>query len=77
MVLAIDGYLRRRAWLAWHSGLVANGNITDFDELLPEAGAADASGRGVQSEVQMAHNMSMWRQIFGLKAERVEIDADA
>jgi len=74
-VLAIDGYLRRRAWLAWHSGLVSNGNITDFAELLPaaEAGAADGPA---QSDVQMAHNMAMWRQIFGLKAERVEIAPD-
>lgn len=76
-MLAIDGYLRRRAWLAWHSGLVSNGNITDFDELLPEAGAAGAADRGVQSDVQMAHSLAMWRQIFGLQAERVEADAGA
>jgi hypothetical protein len=36
-VIVCDAYRHRRAWAAWHSGLVANGSVRKFDQLLPAA----------------------------------------
>lgn len=78
-MIAVDAYLSARAWQAWYTGLVSNGNVTAFDELLP---AHDDSENRLrrdrpQSEVEMAHNMAMWRSIFGLKAVPIDDDGRA
>lgn len=63
-----DAYLRARAWLAWHTGLVARGAVTRFDDLLPRALApvSDAE-RSAARERRNAHNFKLWCAVFEAK----------
>lgn len=64
-MLVRDAYWQRRAWLAWHAGLVAGGHVRRFDELLPSPVAViDDDEREAARHRRNAHNFKLWCAVF-------------
>lgn len=60
-----DAYLQKRAWQAWHIGLVVRGLVTRFDQLLPTAAPGPtASESEAARHRRNAHNFKLWCAVF-------------
>jgi len=78
-VIQIRGAARRRDLLAWQIGrAVRDTSITNLADFIGEDEEGDRPGRreAPQSAVEMAHNLAVWRAIYGLQAIHVPNDEE-